>query len=106
MSGSRTIIGDDDRLDNVHPGEVLREDFLIGSDVPAADVASGAKITLAHLTDILNERSAIDAETDLLLARYLGMSDGFFLRLQNAYDLEEARHARGQDLDSIVPRAA
>lgn len=35
MSGSRTITGDDDRLENIHPGEILREDFLIGSEIPS-----------------------------------------------------------------------
>jgi hypothetical protein len=39
MSGSKTIIGADDRLDNVHPGDILREDFMIGGEIPLSDVA-------------------------------------------------------------------
>lgn len=41
MSGSRTIIADKDRLDNVHPGDILREDFLIGSEISIAEVVAG-----------------------------------------------------------------
>ena len=48
----------------------------------------------------------IDADVDLRLARYFGVSEGFFLGLQNDYDLEEVRRAKGNDLDRIVPRAA
>jgi plasmid maintenance system antidote protein VapI len=51
-------------------------------------------------------RVAVDADIDLRLGRYFGMSEGFFLRLQNSYDLEEVRRARGRELDRIVPRAA
>lgn len=106
MSGSRTIIDDKDRLRNVHPGDVLREDFLIGIDIPAAEVAAGARIEAAVLDEVLANRRDIDAELDLRLARYFGVSDGFFLRLQLAHDLEEVRRRRGADIDRIEPRAA
>lgn len=106
MSGSRTITRDEDRLDNVHPGAVLREDFLIGSEIPADEVATGAGLALDYLQAILAECVPIDAITDLRLARYFGMSEGFFLGLQIDYDLEEERRARGEELDRIVPRAA
>ena len=106
MSGSRTIIADDDRLPNVHPGEVLREDFLIGSEVPIAEVATGSGITVEQVEALLNERAAIDAEVDLRLAHYFGMSEGFFLGIQHDYELEEARDAHRDDLAKIVRRAA
>ena len=106
MSGSRTITKDDDRLDNVHPGDILRHDFLIGSEIPLTEVASGAHIAEARLIAILEGHQLIDADTDLRLARYFGVSEGFFLGLQNDYDLEEAKRALDGDLDRIVPRAA
>jgi addiction module HigA family antidote len=106
MSGSRTITKDDDRLDNVHPGDILRHDFLIGSEIPLTEVASGAHIAEARLIAILEGQQLIDADTDLRLARYFGVSEGFFLGLQNDYDLEEAKRALDGDLDRIVPRAA
>lgn len=106
MSGSRTIIADDDRLPNVHPGEILREDFLIGSEIPFDEVVAGSGVSAAHLTALLDERDGIDAETDLRLARYFGMSEGFFLGLQHDYELEEARDAHRDALAKIVRRAA
>lgn len=106
MSGSRTTITDEDRLDNVHPGDILREDFLIGSAIPLEEVAAGARIDRALLAAIVAGRRDIDAPIDARLTRYFGMSNGFFLRLQNSYDLEEVERREGDALDLIVPRAA
>lgn len=106
MSGSRTIIGDDDLLDNVHPGDILRDDFLIGSEIPVKDVAIGAGLDADRLVRIMDRQLSIDANADLRLARYFGMSEGFFLGLQTDYDLEEERRAHGAELDRIVRRAA
>lgn len=107
MSGSRTIIADEgDRLANPHPGDILREDFLIGSEVPLDEVASGAGIDPAVLNRIVASQAAIDPDTGLRLARYLRMSEGFFVGLQLDYDLEEAKRALNGALDRIVPRAA
>lgn len=106
MSGSRTIIEDEDRLDNVHPGSILREDFLIGSEIPAIEVADGAGIPLDIVNALVAEERPIDADIDLRLARYFGMSEGFFLGLQIDFDIEEAKRALGSELDRIVQRAA
>jgi addiction module HigA family antidote len=106
MSGSRIIIADEDRLDNVHPGEILREEFLIGSEISVEEVVEGTGIAERQLERLLAEAIPVDADVDLRLARYFGMSEGFFLGLQNDYDLEEVRRSRGADLDRIVPRAA
>lgn len=106
MSGSRTIITVEDRLDNFHPGDVLREDFLIGSEITIDDVVVGAGIAADRLTALLATDAAIDAETDFRLTRYFGMSEGFFLRLQNAYDLEAAWRTHGEEFDRIERRAA
>ncbi len=106
MSGSRTTIADEDRLANVHPGDVLREDFLIGSDIQLAEVALGTGIAPDVLADLIASRRNVDASIDARLTRYFGMSNGFFLRLQNMYDLEEVARHEGDALDRIVPRAA
>ena len=106
MSGSRTTIADEGRLDNVHPGDILREDFLIGSQITLEEVSAGAGIDRALLAAILAGRRAIDAPIDARLTRYFGMSNGFFLRLQNSYDLEEVERREGDALDLIIPRAA
>jgi antitoxin HigA-1 len=106
MSGSRITIADGDRLDNVHPGDILREDFLVGSQIPLDEVARGAGIDLTTLEAIVASKRHIDAAVDARLTRYFGMSNGFFLRLQNSYDIEEVERAEGDALDRIVPRAA
>lgn len=106
MSASRIITPDEDRLDNVHPGEILCEEFLIGSEISVAEVASRSGIDVDRLKKLLREELPVDADLDLRLGRYFGVSEGFFLRLQNSYDLEEVRRSRGSELDRIVPRAA
>ena len=106
MSGSRTTIAADDRLDNVHPGDILREDFLIGSDIAIDEVAAATGIDAVALGEIVASRRHIDAAIDARLTRYFRMSNGFFLRLQNSYDLEEVARNEADALDRIVPRAA
>ncbi len=93
-------------LDNVHPGAVLREDFLIGTEIPTSQVAQATGLAMARLDALLDEREPVDAATDLRLARYFGVSEGLFLGLQIDFDLEEERRAHGGELDRIVPRAA
>ena len=106
MSGSRTTIADEDRLDNVHPGDILREDFLIGSEIAFEEVAGGTGIDLALLKQIVASKRDIDASIDARLTRYFGMSEGFFLGLQHDFDIEEVRLREAEELDRIVPRAA
>lgn len=106
MSGSRTITSKEDRLDNVHPGDILREDFLIGTQIPISEVVTGAGMDSVHFEAILAGSAPIDATDDLRLARYFGVSEGFFLGLQIDHDLEEARRAHGEALSRIVQRAA
>jgi addiction module HigA family antidote len=106
MSGSRTITRDEDRLDNVHPGDILREDYLIGSEISVEEVAEAAGLDVGQLSAILSGQQSVDANVDLRLARYFGISEGFFLGLQIDYDLEEVRRANGPELDKISKRAA
>jgi antitoxin HigA-1 len=107
MSASRTTIPDADRLDNVHPGDVLREDFLIGSEISVDEVSAGTGIAGEMIEPLLARGAPATAEIDLRLARYFGVSEGFFLGLQIDYDLEEVHRSKaGAEIDRIVPRAA
>jgi antitoxin HigA-1 len=106
MSASRTTTNPDDMLDNPHPGAILREDFLVGSEIPLADVAVSTGLSMEALAALIAERIAVDAEIDLRLARYFGVSEGLFIGLQNDFDLEEVRRTKGPDLDRIKPYAA
>ena len=104
MSASRTTIPDEDRLDNVHPGDILREDFLIGSEIPVEEVSVATGIPVADLRRLLDCNAAVNAEIDLRLGRYFGVSEGFFLGLQDDYDLEEVRRSKaGAEIERIVP---
>jgi len=106
MSGSRTTTRDEDLLDNVHPGDILRADFLIGTEIPVAEVVAGTGIAQDRFEAILTGNASVDAAADLRLARYFGISEGFFLGLQIDFDLEEERRAHGDELARIVKRAA
>lgn len=106
MSGSKIITEGEDRLNNVHPGDILREDFLIGSEISLQEVATGTGIDPDRLKQLVASKLNIDAAIDARLTRYFKMSEGFFLRLQNSYDIEEVRRHQAADLARIVPRAA
>ena len=70
MSESRTITANDDQLENVHPGDILREDFLIGSDIPFPAVADKTGITLALLQDVVSGYTDLPADLDPRLGTY------------------------------------
>lgn len=105
MSGPRTTIADGSRLPNIHPDEVLPLGLLIGSKIAVADNCHGSRVKARIVVRLSNEEAAIDATIDLRLARYFGMSEGFFLDLLQDYDLEEARAHRDVP-ERIVRRAA
>jgi len=92
-------------LDNVHPGDILRDDFLIGSEIPLTEVVEATGVSATTLASLLDGKIAIDATTDLRLARYFGVSEGIFMALQTDYEIEEAKRALNGELDRIVPRA-
>lgn len=102
MCASRIII-EAEQLPPVHPGEFVRDEFGIGSEVSLADVASATGIDAARLDDIVAERADIDGAIDLRLARYFRVSEGLFLGLQHQYELDSARRDAGPALDAITP---
>jgi addiction module HigA family antidote len=87
---------------NVHPGELLREDFLGPLGITAYRLAKGARLPHQRVNEILKERRGITAETDLHLCAYLGLEPGYWLRVQLAYDLREAMHAIGPKVKASV----
>lgn len=104
MSKSRTTI--EDRLENPHPGAGLRADLFEASGVTVNETALATGLTVDAIEAFLDGARRVDADLDLRLGRYLGFSEGYFLRLQNAHDLEEARRANAAALSQIRPRAA
>jgi addiction module HigA family antidote len=94
-------------LDNVHPGEVLLEEFLVPMGISQNKLARDIGVPPRRINEIVHGNRAVTADTALRLARYFGTSEGFWMGLQADYDLEEARERLGARLERDVrPRAA
>lgn len=79
------------RLAPVHPGEVLREDFLAPLGVTQYRLAKSLSVPARRINEIVHGKRAITADTALRLARFFGTSERFWLNLQTGYDLEVER---------------
>lgn len=106
MSKSPTITDDDELLHNPHAGDILASEFMEPLALSAEALAAALQVPAASVEGMITGSTAVDGELDLRLGRYFGMSEGFFLRLQNAYDLEEAKRMRGDAIERITRRAA
>jgi antitoxin HigA-1 len=94
------------RLPNIHPGEVLREEFLKPMGISQYRLAKAISVPAMRISEICAGKRAVTADTALRLARAFGTSPGFWLGLQADYDMEEAAKAAGDSLDRIEPLAA
>jgi len=94
------------KLKNIHPGEILLEEFLIPMDVSQNALARGIAVPPRRINEIVLGKRAISADTALRLARYFGTSEQFWMGLQSDYDLEEARKQLGRKIDAIERVAA
>ena len=79
----------------IHPGEILREEFLIPLGMSAHALAMELKVPAPRINDIVRERRAISPDTALRLARYFGTTPQFWLSLQTSYDLKIVERATG-----------
>jgi antitoxin HigA-1 len=95
-----------DLLQNPRPGEILMEEFLEPMKLSQTALARAIGVPPRRINEIVLGKRAITADTDLRLARYFGMSEGFFIGLQTDYELMERRRAIGDQLKAIKPRAA
>lgn len=86
----------------IHPGEILREEFLIPMELSAHALATELKVPAPRINDIVRERRAITPDTALRLARYFGTTAQFWLNLQTSYDLKIAEKATGAKIKSEV----
>ena len=91
------------KLKNVHPGEVLQEEFLTPLNVTVYRLAKDVGVPATRLSEICHGRRSITADTALRLARYFGTSAKFWLGLQEDYDLEHAQRAKAKALGAIIP---
>ena len=105
MSKSQTTTNPD-WLHNSHAGELLFSEFMEPLALTIDALAGILQVEPIRIQKVIDGSTAVDAELDLRLARYFRMSEGFFLRLQDSYELLEAKRALNGSLDRIVPRAA
>jgi len=87
----------------VHPGEILREEFLVPMNVTPHALALALGVPATRIADIVHERRAITADTAARLSRYFGTSAQMWLNLQNSYDLALVQEKREEELARIRP---
>jgi len=104
MLGSSTTITE--LLPDPRPGEILLEEFLTPMGLSQNALARAVRVPPRRINEIVLGKRAITADTDLRLARYFGMSEGFFLGLQADFDLMQRRRAIAAELAGITPRVA
>ena len=91
---------------NIHPGEVLLEEFLVPMNLSQNALARAIRVAPRRINEIVLGKRAITADTALRLAKTFGTSEGFWLGLQADYDVEETRKIIGKDLAHVERIAA
>ncbi|MDO8543522.1 MAG: HigA family addiction module antitoxin [Opitutaceae bacterium] len=81
---------------NVHPGELLREEFLKPMGITPYRLAKDARLPNQRVHEIVNEKRGITAETDLHLCAFFGLTPGYWLKVQLAYELRQAINTIGR----------
>ena len=89
------------KLENIHPGDILSEEFLKPLGLSAYKLAKEIKIPQTRLSEIIHGRRRITADSALRLGKFFGNSAQFWLGLQNDHDLEEEGNAKKKELNSI-----
>ena len=94
------------KLPPLHPGEVLREEFLVPMGLSAYALAEHCHVPRTRIERIVAEEVGITADTALRLSKTFGTTPEFWLNLQSRYEVEKAREEIGPELDAISIRAA
>ncbi len=106
MSRSSTTMAKGALLPNPHPGEILLEEFLKPMGLSQNGLARAIRVPPRRINEIVLAKRSVTADTDLRLARYFGVSEGFFLGLQVDHDLMQRRRQIERELGTIKTRAA
>ena len=95
------------RLPPIHPGEILREEFLSPLGMSANELALALRVPATRINDIVNERRGITADTALRLSRYFGTTPKFWMNMQASWELEVAEDQLGNAVRrDVLPRTA
>jgi addiction module HigA family antidote len=90
-------------IHNPHAGEILKYEFLEELNMSQNALARAINVPPNRIHGIIKGTRGITADTDLRLCRYFGLSEGYFLRLQNDFELMEAKRNLGEQLNLITP---
>jgi len=90
----------------IHPGEILREEFLLPMGLSAHALAMALQVPAPRINDVVRERRAVTVDTALRLAKYFGTSAEFWMGLQTDFDMATARATMTDALARIVTRSA
>ena len=93
------------KLDPITPGEILLEEFLKPMGLSQYRLAKEIGVPAQRISEIISKKRSITADTDLRLCRFFGLSNGYWLRAQAAYDTEVAELTLGPVLNKIKPWA-
>jgi addiction module HigA family antidote len=91
------------KLPPIHPGEILREEFMKPLGLSSNALARAVDVTPARINDIVRERRGISADTALRLARFFGTDVQSWMNLQTHYDIQCAEDAAGKAIRRIAP---
>ena len=95
------------RLPAIHPGEILREEFLSPLGMSANQLALALRVPATRVNDIVNEKRGITADTALRLSRYFGTTSRFWMNMQASWELEVAEDRLGNAVRrEVLPRTA
>ncbi|MBF4471863.1 MULTISPECIES: HigA family addiction module antitoxin [Flavobacterium] len=92
-----------ENLKNIHPGEILKEEFLEPLGITAYRLSKETFIPQTRVSEILKGKRRITADTSLRLSVYFGTTAKFWLGLQDDYDLEEENNAKKNEFKNIIP---
>lgn len=90
------------KLKPVHPGEILREEFMVPLGLSMNKMAMDLRVPVTRIADIVNEKRSVTADTALRFARYFKNAPAFWLNLQTRYDLEVAEDEIAQRIERDV----
>jgi len=93
----------DEAIDPVAPGDLLEEEFLEPMGITKYRLAKEIGVPATRIGEIVSGKRSVTADTDLRLCRFFGLSDGYWLRVQVAYDTDLARMRMSDELDKIRP---
>lgn len=90
-----------EKLKNIHPGEILQEEFLVPLEITSYRLCKDLNIPQTRISEIIKGNRRITADTALRLSQYFGNSAKFWLGLQDDFDIDSATENKKQELESI-----